>query len=58
MDYALEQLWQWMPTGLQKMSFDALPVTQPDQPRETSDGPAQDTDTLDPLHTIVCEAIR
>jgi len=40
------------------MPFDALPVTQPDQPRETSDGPAQDTDTLDPLHTIVCEAIR
>jgi len=40
------------------MPFDALPVTQPDQTRETSDWPTQDTDTLDPLHTIVCEAIR
>jgi len=40
------------------MSFDALPVTQPDETGETSDLPAQDTDTLDPLHTIVCEAIR
>ena len=58
MDYALGQLWQWMPTGLQKMSFDALPVTQPDQTGETSEWPAQDTDTLDPLHTIVCKAIR
>jgi len=40
------------------MSFDALPVTQPDHTGETSDWPAQDTDTLDPLHTIVCESIR
>jgi len=58
MDYAHGQLWQWTPTGIQKMSFDALPVTQPDQPGETSDVPAQDTDTLDPLYTIVDEAIR
>ena len=58
MHYAHGQLWQWTPTGIYKMSFDALPVTQPDQPGETSDGPAQDTDTLDPLHTIVGEAIR
>jgi len=39
------------------MSFDALPVTQPDQTGETSDWPAKDTDTLDLPHTIVCEAI-
>jgi len=39
------------------MSFDALPVTQPDQPGVTSDGPVQDTDTLDPLPTIVSDAI-
>ena len=58
MDYAHGQLWRWTPTGLHKMSFDALPVTQPDETGETSDWPAQDTDTLDPLHTIVCEAIR
>ena len=58
MDYAHGQLWQWTPTGIQKMSFDALPVTQPDQTGETSDWPAQDTDTLNLLHTIVCEAIR
>jgi len=58
MDYAHGQLWQWTPTGIQKMSCDALPVTQPDQPGVTSDGPAQDTDTLDPLHTIVSDAIR
>jgi len=58
MDYAHGQLWQWTPTGIQKMSFDALPVTQSDQPGETSDGPPQDTDTLDLLHTIVCDAIR
>jgi len=58
MDYVHGQLWQWTPMGIQKMSFDALPVTQPDQPGETPDGPAQDTDTLDPLNTIVCDAIR
>jgi len=58
MDYAHGWLWQWTPTGIQRMSFDALPVTQPDQTRETSDCQTQDTDTLDPLHTIVCEAIR
>jgi len=58
MDHTHGQLWQWTPTGIQKMSFDALPDTQPDQPGVTSDGPAQDTDTLDPLHTIVIEAIR
>ena len=40
------------------MSFDALPVTQPDRPGGTSDGPTQDTDTLDPLHTIVINTIR
>ena len=54
MDYAHGQLYQWTPTGIQKMSFNALPVTHPDQTRETSDGPTQDTDTLDPLYTIVC----
>jgi len=58
MDYAHGQLWQWTPTGIQKMSFDALPVTQPDQPGVTSDGPAQDTDTWDLLQTIVSKAIR
>jgi len=58
MDYVHGKLWQWTPTGLHKMSFDALPVAQPDQTGETSDLPAQDTDTLDPLHIIVCKAIR
>ena len=58
MDYAHGQLWQWTTTGIQRMSFDALPHTQSDQIRKTSDIPTQDPDTLDPLHTIVCGAIR
>ena len=58
MDYAHGQLWQWTTMGIQRMSFDALPHTQPDQTRDTSDLPTQDPDTLDPLHTIVCGAIR
>jgi len=58
MDYAHGQLWQWTTTEIQRMSFDALLHTQPDQTRETSDIPAQDPDTLDPLHTIVCGSIR
>jgi len=58
MDYTHGQLWQWTPTGIQKMSFDALPDTQPDHPGGTSDGLTQDTDTLDPLHTIVSDALR
>ena len=58
MDYAHGQLWPWTTTGIQRMSFDALPHTQPDQTRETSDIQTQDPDTLDPLHTIVCGAIR
>ena len=58
MDYTHGQLWQWTPTGIQKMSFDALPVTQPDHPGVTSDGPTPDTDTLDPLHTIFSDATR
>jgi len=33
-------------------------ASQDDQPRETLDGQAQDPGTLDPLHTIVCGAIR
>jgi len=53
MDYTHGQLWQWTPTGIQKMSFDALPDTQPDHPGGTSDGPTQYTDNFDPLHTIV-----
>jgi len=57
MDYTHGQLWQWTPTGIYEMSFDALPVTQPDHPGGTSDGPTQDTDTLDPLHTIVSDPI-
>ena len=51
-DYAHGQLWQWTPTGIQKMSFDALPVAQSDHTSGISAGPTQDTDTLDPLHTI------
>jgi len=60
MDYAHGQLWQWTTTGIQRMSFDALPHTQPDQRRETLDIQTQDPDTLDPLHTIVsmCGAMR
>jgi len=58
-DYAHGRLWcQWTPTGIQRMSFDALPLTGPDQTRETSNWPTQDTDTLDPLYSIVCRAIR
>jgi len=40
------------------MYFDAIPHTQDGQPRETLDGHTQDPGTLDPLHTIVCGAIR
>jgi len=58
MDYPHGRLWQWTATSMQRMSFDALPHTRPDQTRETSDLPTQDPDTLDPLHTIVCGAIR
>jgi len=58
MDYAHGQLWQWTPTGIQKMSFDTLPVAQCDHTSGISAGPTQDTDTLDLLHTIVSDAIR
>ena len=57
-DYAHGRLWQWTTMGIQRMSFDSLSLTRPDQRRETSDLPTQDTDTFDPLHTIVCGAIR
>jgi len=58
MDYAHGQLWQWTTTGIQRMSFDAIPHTQDGQPRETVDGHTQDPGTLDPLHRIVRGAIR
>jgi hypothetical protein len=58
MDYAHGQLCQWTTTGIQRMAFDSLPHTQPDQTRETLDIPTQDPDTLDLLHIIVCVAIR
>jgi len=58
MDYAHGQLWEWTATGIQRISFDEIPHTQDGQPRETFDGHTQDPDTSDPLHTIVCGAIR
>jgi len=58
MDYAHGQLCQWTVKGIQRMSFDTMPHTQDDQPRETLDGQTQDPGTLDPLHTIVCGDIR
>jgi len=58
MDYAHGQLWQWTPTGIQKMSFNTFSDTQPDHPGGTSERLTQDTDTLDSLHTIVSDAIH
>jgi hypothetical protein len=58
MDYAHGQLWQWTPTGIQKMSFNTVSDTQPAPPGGTLERPTQDTDRLDSLHTIVSDAIR
>jgi len=62
-DYGLRarpggQLWQWAPTGIQKMTFDTMSHTQDDQLRGPWAGHTQDTGTSDPLHTIVRDAIR
>ena len=39
------------------MSFNALLDTQPDHPGGTSNGPTQDTDALDPIHSIISDSI-